>query len=134
MGDAENDCALVDRIRALEARVTHERAALRDARVATDESEKAVERLRLVVTNLEAQNRELVRELGGVYGGRSWRLTRPLRWFFRVASSSEEIRRVSVSNPADGTLALGFDEGAVRVEEIAAAIREAATRADTDSR
>lgn len=70
-------------MRALEARVAFERAALRDARVEADRHAAAAAELRAVAMELHAKSERLERELWGVYTGRSWRLTRPLRWIIR---------------------------------------------------
>jgi hypothetical protein len=82
--------SLLERVRALETRVAYERGALREARLASQQHLTHVAELSARIIMLESECADLRHELGHIYAGRSWRITRPLRWMARLARHSGE--------------------------------------------
>jgi hypothetical protein len=113
---------IVERIRALEARVAFERSVsrrlrgdLEAARLSQHDAEWAADQHRDRMS-------EMRRELDGVYGSRSWRVTRPMRWIFSVAGASGD--RVHEHAPPAGDPEM--DQGRAKAQSLELAIREAA--------
>ena len=106
----------------MEARVAFERSVSRRLRGDLDAAQRSQHDAEWAADQHRDRMCEMRRELDGVYGSRSWRVTRPMRWIFSVAGASGD--HVHEHAPSAGDPAM--DQARVKAQSLELVIREAA--------
>lgn len=102
--------------------MSREREILRAVRVERDLAVLEAERCAETVAELKQRVAELRRELDCVYSGRSWRLTRPLRWLLAGMKQRGSVPSAGANDEALDDRQFGESRDVDRERELASMI------------